>query len=137
LILPLALALVILVALLAVSIKVASEYERAIIFRLGRLVPEPKGPGVFLVVPLIDRILRVDLTRETLAEAVEAHRFVGEDAVVESDGTVRIQTGAPWPARSTDGAALVPGTRGRVERVEDDLTLVVGSVSSPTGEEPS
>lgn len=136
-ILPLAFALVIVVALLAVSIKVASEHERVIIFRLGRLVTEPKGPGLFLVVPLIDRIIRVDLTRETLADAVEAHRFVGEDVVVESDGTVRIHTGAPWPARSTNGAVLVPGARGRVERVEDDLTLVVGSMSSPTGEEPS
>lgn len=129
--------MLIVVALLAVSIKVASEHERAIVFRLGRLLPEPRGPGLFLVIPLIDRVIRVDLTRQTLADAVQAHRFVGENVVVESEGVAFIRTGAPWPARSIDGEPLIPGAHGRVVQVEDDLTLVVGSLSSPTGEERS
>src|SRR5437867_2085384 len=43
------------------SIKILSEYERGVIFRLGRLLPEAKGPGVILVFSPIDRIVRVSL----------------------------------------------------------------------------
>jgi regulator of protease activity HflC (stomatin/prohibitin superfamily) len=43
------------------SIKVLNEYERAVVFRLGKLLPHPKGPGVVLVFPPIDRMMRVSL----------------------------------------------------------------------------
>lgn len=43
------------------SVKVLNEYERAVIFRLGKLYPHPKGPGVILVVWPIDRMIRVSL----------------------------------------------------------------------------
>ena len=43
------------------SIKILAEYERGVIFRLGRLLPEPKGPGIILVFAPIDRIVRIDL----------------------------------------------------------------------------
>ncbi|MCX6543593.1 MAG: slipin family protein [Acidobacteria bacterium] len=43
------------------SVKVLAEYERGVIFRLGKLLPEPKGPGVILVFAPIDRIVRVGL----------------------------------------------------------------------------
>ena len=48
------------------AIKVAREYERGVIFRLGRLLPEPKGPGLFLLIPVIDRMVKVDLRTITL-----------------------------------------------------------------------
>src|SRR5688500_19221579 len=48
------------------AIKVAREYERGVIFRLGRLLPEPKGPGLFLLIPAIDRMVKVDLRTITL-----------------------------------------------------------------------
>src|SRR6188474_648638 len=48
------------------AIKVAREYERGIIFRLGRLLPEPKGPGLFLLIPIVDRMVKVDLRTVTL-----------------------------------------------------------------------
>ena len=48
------------------AIKVAREYERGVIFRLGRLLPEPKGPGLFLLIPIIDRMVKVDLRTITL-----------------------------------------------------------------------
>ena len=41
------------------SIKILPEYERGVIFRLGRLLPEAKGPGIFLVFAPIDKIVRV------------------------------------------------------------------------------
>jgi len=48
------------------AIKVAREYERGIVFRLGRLLPEPKGPGLFLLIPVVDRMVKVDLRTVTL-----------------------------------------------------------------------
>jgi regulator of protease activity HflC (stomatin/prohibitin superfamily) len=47
-------------------IKVLPEYERGVVFRLGRLLPRPKGPGLFLIFPPIDRMLRISLRVETM-----------------------------------------------------------------------
>src|SRR5712691_2315731 len=62
-----AILLVLLVLFLLSAIKVAREYERGIVFRLGRLVPEPRGPGLFLLIPVVDRMVRVDLRTITLS----------------------------------------------------------------------
>jgi regulator of protease activity HflC (stomatin/prohibitin superfamily) len=43
------------------SIKILTEYERGVIFRLGKLLPQPKGPGIILVFAPIDRLVRVSL----------------------------------------------------------------------------
>jgi regulator of protease activity HflC (stomatin/prohibitin superfamily) len=48
------------------AIKVAREYERGIVFRLGRLLPQPKGPGLFILIPVVDRMVKVDLRTITL-----------------------------------------------------------------------
>jgi regulator of protease activity HflC (stomatin/prohibitin superfamily) len=66
-----ALIIVAILALLVVlflfsAIKVAREYERGIVFRLGRLLPQPKGPGLFLLIPVVDRMVKVDLRTITL-----------------------------------------------------------------------
>jgi regulator of protease activity HflC (stomatin/prohibitin superfamily) len=58
--------LFIVVLFLFSAIKVAREYERGIVFRLGRLLPEPKGPGLFLLIPVVDRMVKVDLRTITL-----------------------------------------------------------------------
>src|SRR6201981_3119220 len=55
-----------LILFLISAIKVAREYERGIIFRLGRLLPAPKGPGLFILIPIVDRMVRVDLRTVTL-----------------------------------------------------------------------
>src|SRR6476659_8853529 len=57
---------VVLVLFMISAIKVAREYERGIIFRLGRLLPEPKGPGLFILIPIVDRMVKVDLRTITL-----------------------------------------------------------------------
>src|SRR5947209_19252585 len=62
----LAIVVFLLLLFLISAIKVAREYERGIVFRLGRLLPEPKGPGLFLLIPVIDRMLKVDLRTITL-----------------------------------------------------------------------
>ena len=56
----------VLILFLVSAIKVAREYERGIIFRLGRLLPEPKGPGLFILIPIVDRMVKVDLRTITL-----------------------------------------------------------------------
>jgi regulator of protease activity HflC (stomatin/prohibitin superfamily) len=53
--------LLIVVLYLVSSIKILNEYERGVIFRLGKVLPAPKGPGVILVFAPIDRIVRVSL----------------------------------------------------------------------------
>ena len=57
---------IVVVLFLFAAIKVAREYERGIVFRLGRLLPEPKGPGLFILIPIIDRMVKVDLRTITL-----------------------------------------------------------------------
>jgi regulator of protease activity HflC (stomatin/prohibitin superfamily) len=61
-----AILLLLLVLFLISAIKVAREYERGIVFRLGRLLPEPKGPGLFILIPIVDRMVRVYLRTVTL-----------------------------------------------------------------------
>src|SRR5215471_6057284 len=58
--------LLVVVLFLIGALKVAREYERAIVFRLGRLLPEPKGPGLFFLIPVVDRMVKVDLRTITL-----------------------------------------------------------------------
>ena len=58
---PLLIGALIIGAYLVNSIKILNEYERGVIFRLGKLFPRPKGPGVILVFAPIDRIVRVSL----------------------------------------------------------------------------
>jgi regulator of protease activity HflC (stomatin/prohibitin superfamily) len=61
-----AILLFLIVLFLFAAIKVAREYERGVIFRLGRLLPNPKGPGLFLLIPVVDRMVKVDLRTITL-----------------------------------------------------------------------
>ena len=61
-----AILLFLIVLFLFAAIKVAREYERGVVFRLGRLLPEPKGPGLFLLIPVVDRMVKVDLRTITL-----------------------------------------------------------------------
>ena len=56
----------VLLLFLSSAVKVAREYERGVVFRLGRLLQPPKGPGLFLLIPVIDRMVRVDLRTITL-----------------------------------------------------------------------
>jgi regulator of protease activity HflC (stomatin/prohibitin superfamily) len=62
---PLATFVIIALVLIASGVKVLPEYERAVIFRLGRLVPH-RGPGMIYVVPVIERMVRIDLRTITM-----------------------------------------------------------------------
>ena len=60
------LALIIVAIFLISSIKILREYERGVVFRLGRVLPQPKGPGLILVFAPIDRMVRLSLRLETI-----------------------------------------------------------------------
>ena len=70
--------LVIIVVFLATAIKVLREYERAVIFRLGRLIAA-KGPGLVLLIPLVDKMVKVSL--RTLAMEVPPQDVITRDNV--------------------------------------------------------
>jgi regulator of protease activity HflC (stomatin/prohibitin superfamily) len=58
---PILIAIVVVAFYLLSSIKILNEYERGVIFRLGKLLPQPKGPGIIVVLAPIDRMQRVSL----------------------------------------------------------------------------
>jgi regulator of protease activity HflC (stomatin/prohibitin superfamily) len=64
--LPVLIFVAILVLYLLNSIKILREYERAVIFRLGRALPVPKGPGIILVFRPFDQMVRISLRQEVL-----------------------------------------------------------------------
>ena len=76
---PVLIVLFILGAYLISSIKILAEYERGVIFRLGKLLSQPKGPGVILVFAPIDRIVRISL--RTVVLDVPAQDVITRDNV--------------------------------------------------------
>jgi regulator of protease activity HflC (stomatin/prohibitin superfamily) len=76
---PLLILVIIVAVYLIASIKILAEYERGVIFRLGKLLPQPKGPGIILVFAPIDRIVRVSL--RTVALEVPPQDVITRDNV--------------------------------------------------------
>ena len=74
---------IIVVIYLLSSIKILREYERGVIFRLGRVLPQPKGPGIILVFAPIDRMVRISLRVETL-------EVPPQDVVTRDNVTVKV-----------------------------------------------
>jgi len=75
--------LFLLILFLIGALKVAREYERGVIFRLGRLLPQPKGPGLFFLIPIVDRMVRVDLRTITL-------QIPPQDVITKDNVPVRV-----------------------------------------------
>ena len=65
----------VLVLYLLSSIKILREYERGVVFRLGRVLPQAKGPGIVLVFAPIDRLVRMSLRIEALEMAPQQSSF--------------------------------------------------------------
>jgi regulator of protease activity HflC (stomatin/prohibitin superfamily) len=93
-----AILLVLAVLFLLVSVKVVTEYERAIVFRMGRVRPV-KGPGLIIVFPIVDRIVRVGLRTVTLE--IPPQELVSRDNV-----TVRVIGVAYFKVIDADRAVL-------------------------------
>ena len=70
------------VILIAMAVKIVSEYQRGVIFRLGRLVGA-KGPGLFLIIPFVDRMVKVDLRVVTMD-------VPSQEVITKDNVTVRV-----------------------------------------------
>lgn len=69
--------------ILSASIRIVQEYERGVIFRLGRVIAGAKGPGLFFIIPIIDRMVKVNLQIVTLD-------IPPQDVITKDNVTVRV-----------------------------------------------
>jgi regulator of protease activity HflC (stomatin/prohibitin superfamily) len=141
-----------LVILFAISaIKVAREYERGVVFRLGRLLPEPKGPGLFLLIPIVDRMVKVDLRTVTLnvppqevitkdnvpvrVNAVAYFRIVKpEDAIVQVENfMVATSQIAQTTLRSVLGQHQLDELLSEREKINAILQEIIDEATAPWG----
>ncbi len=74
---------VFIIIFLSSAIRIVQEYERGVIFRLGRVVPEAKGPGLFFLIPIIDRMIKVNLQIVTLD-------IPPQDIITKDNVTIRV-----------------------------------------------
>ena len=149
-----AVALIVLVGLIAAlvsaSVRVLREYERAVVFRLGRLVG-PRGPCLILLVPGIDRMVRVSLRTVTLnippqnvitrdnvpahVDAVAYFRVVDPEAsVVDIEDAVKATLQiAQTTLRSVLGKADLDALLAERERLNEDLQQIIDEQTEPWG----
>ena len=74
--------IVVILLIISVSVKVVAEYERGVIFRLGRLIGA-KGPGLFFIIPFVDRMVKVDLRVVTMD-------VPSQEVITKDNVTVRV-----------------------------------------------
>src|SRR6476620_6114045 len=147
----LAILLFLVVLFLWSAIKVAREYERGIIFRLGRLLPEPKGPGLLLLIPIVDRMVKVDLRTITLTippqevitkdnvpvrvNAVAYFRIVApKDAIVQIENyMVATSQIAQTTLRSVLGQHVLDELLSEREKINGILQGIIDESTAPWG----
>ena len=141
---------VLVATLAASSVRVLREYERAVVFRLGRLTAQ-RGPGVIMLIPGIDRMVRVSLRTVTLAippqdvitrdnvtarvDAVAYFRVVDPNASVISveDAVKATLQIASTTLRSVLGKADLDTLLSERERLNEDLQLIIDEHTEPWG----
>jgi regulator of protease activity HflC (stomatin/prohibitin superfamily) len=135
---------------LGASVRVLREYERGVIFRLGRLIAQ-KGPGLILLIPVIDRMVRVDLRTVTLnippqevitrdnvparVNAVAYFRVIDpNNAIVEVENFLLATSQiAQTTLRSVLGKADLDQLLAERERLNEDLQKVIDEQTEPWG----
>src|ERR671934_348751 len=133
------------------AIKVAREYERGIIFRLGRLLPAPKGPGLFILIPVVDRMVKVDLRTITLnippqevitkdnvpvrVNAVAYFRIVEPKAAIVQVENFMVATSqiAQTTLRSVLGQHLLDELLSERDKINAILQEIIDEATSPWG----
>jgi regulator of protease activity HflC (stomatin/prohibitin superfamily) len=147
----LALVVFLLVLFLVSALKVAREYERGIVFRLGRLFPEPKGPGLFVLIPIVDRMVRVDLRTITLqippqevitkdnvpvrVNAVAYFRIVDPKAAIVQVENYMVATSqiAQTTLRSVLGQHVLDELLSEREKINTILQAIIDEATAPWG----
>jgi regulator of protease activity HflC (stomatin/prohibitin superfamily) len=146
----LALLLIFVVIVLASSIRILREYARGVIFRLGRLIAQ-KGPGLILLIPIIDRMVRVDLRTVTLTvppqevitkdnvtvrvNAVAYFRVIDPNKAITEVENFLLATSqiAQTTLRSVLGKAELDALLGERERLNSELQQIIDEQTEPWG----
>src|SRR5688572_3196178 len=133
------------------AIRVAREYERGVIFRLGRLKSPPKGPGLFLLIPIIDKMVRVDLRTVTLnvppqevitkdnvpvrVNAVAYFRIIDpEKAIVQVENyMVATSQISQTTLRSVLGQHMLDELLSERDKINEILQRIIDEATSPWG----
>src|SRR4051794_33869563 len=147
----LALVVFLLVLYIVAAVKVVREYERGIIFRLGRLLDEPKGPGLFFLIPIVDRMVKIDLRTVTLnvppqdvitkdnvpvrVNAVAYFRIVSpKDAIVQVENfMVATSQIAQTTLRSVLGQHQLDELLSEREKINAILQTIIDEATGPWG----
>jgi regulator of protease activity HflC (stomatin/prohibitin superfamily) len=142
---------VVVIVLLSASVRVAREYERGVIFRLGRLRSPPKGPGLFLLIPIVDKMVRVDLRTVTLnvppqevitkdnvpvrVNAVAYFRIIDpEKAIVQVENfMVATSQIAQTTLRSVLGQHVLDELLSERDKINTILQQIIDEATSPWG----
>jgi regulator of protease activity HflC (stomatin/prohibitin superfamily) len=142
---------VVIVFYLLTSIQILAEYERGVIFRLGKLLPETKGPGVILVFRPIDRIVRISLrtivhdvppqdviTRDNVSVKVSAVVYFRviepRKAVVEVENYLYATSQlSQTTLRSVLGTAELDDLLSQRDRLNQQLTHILDTETEPWG----
>jgi regulator of protease activity HflC (stomatin/prohibitin superfamily) len=138
------------VILLAASIRILREYERGVIFRLGRLIAQ-KGPGLILLIPIVDQMVRVDLRTVTLnvppqevitkdnvtvrVNAVAYFRVIDPNKAVTEVENFLLATSqiAQTTLRSVLGKAELDSLLAERERLNVELQRIIDEQTEPWG----
>jgi regulator of protease activity HflC (stomatin/prohibitin superfamily) len=137
--------------LLIAAIKIVQEYERGVIFRLGRVLRRAKGPGIFVIIPIVDRMVKVNLqtvtmnvppqdiiTRDNVTVRVDAVCYF--NVVDPIKATVEIQNYlmgtsqiSQTTLRSILGKAELDELLSKREELNDQLQAVIDELTEPWG----
>jgi regulator of protease activity HflC (stomatin/prohibitin superfamily) len=133
------------------AIKIAREYERGVIFRLGRLLDPPKGPGLFILIPVVDRMVKVDLRTITLnippqevitkdnvparVNAVAYFRIVDPKAAIVNIENFMVATSqiAQTTLRSVLGQHLLDELLSERDKINSILQEIIDEATAPWG----
>ncbi|WP_420641833.1 slipin family protein [Candidatus Leptofilum sp.] len=139
-----------LIVLLIASIRIVQEYERGVIFRLGRVMGA-KGPGLFFIIPIIDKMVKVDLRTITLdVPAQEA--ITGDNVTVKVNAVVYFRVVDPTAAiiqvedfrratwqiaqtslRNVIGQSMMDQILQDREQINDTLQHIIDEATEPWG----
>jgi regulator of protease activity HflC (stomatin/prohibitin superfamily) len=138
---------------LAAAINIVKEYERGVIFRLGRVIAGAKGPGLFLIIPIVDKMVKVNLqtvtvnvpsqeviTRDNVTVRVDAVAYfnVVEAGAVASVVNVQNYMFATsqicqTTLRAVCGRAELDEVLAERERLNDEIQSIVDEATEPWG----
>jgi regulator of protease activity HflC (stomatin/prohibitin superfamily) len=139
------------VAVLFAALKVLREYERGVVFRLGRLLTQPRGPGLIFLIPIIDRMVRIDLRTVTLTvppqevitrdnvpvrvNAVAYFRVVDPTAAVVEVEKFLVATSqiAQTTLRSTLGQHMLDELLSERDKINAILQRIIDDQTAPWG----